>query len=113
MKVIIAGSRNLNDPKLVEKAIQKAGYDLKEIVSGGYKGIDTLAIEYALKNKINLYVIFAQWRLFGKRAGPIRNHQMAAYADALIAIWDGESYGTQDMIRSAKARGLCISVYKV
>jgi uncharacterized phage-like protein YoqJ len=41
----------------------------------------------------------ANWRKYGKRAGHRRNQQMADNADALIALWDGESPGTRDMIR--------------
>jgi alkanesulfonate monooxygenase SsuD/methylene tetrahydromethanopterin reductase-like flavin-dependent oxidoreductase (luciferase family) len=40
----------------------------------------------------------ADWDTYGKRAGYLRNEQMAEYADALFAIWDGESKGTKHMI---------------
>ena len=43
-------------------------------------------------------------------AGPIRNAQMANYADALIAFWDGSSTGTRDMIRKAEEKGLKVHV---
>jgi hypothetical protein len=39
-------------------------------------------------------------------AGPIRNAQMANVAEALIAIWDGNSVGTLNMITVAKKLGL-------
>ena len=40
-----------------------------------------------------------------KAAGPIRNRQMAEYADYLIAFWDGESRGTRNMIETMKKLG--------
>lgn len=39
----------------------------------------------------------ADWETYGKSAGPIRNRQMAQYADALLLIWDGESRGSANM----------------
>ena len=41
----------------------------------------------------------------------IRNQVMADHADALIAVWDGASKGTADMIDRAKKRGLKVFVY--
>ena len=45
-------------------------------------------------------------------AGKIRNQAMADAADALVALWDGNSGGTADMIRRARAAGLKVFVYK-
>lgn len=47
---------------------------------------------------MNKYKEFpADWKAHGKAAGPIRNKQMAEYADALLLIWDGESKGSASM----------------
>jgi hypothetical protein len=53
----------------------------------------------------------ADWRLYGRSAGMIRNRQMANYADALLAIWDGRSPGTANMISLAKERELRLYVF--
>ncbi|MFD1444284.1 hypothetical protein [Thermoactinomyces vulgaris] len=50
----------------------------------------------------------AEWKKYGKKAGPLRNAKMAENADALVAFWDGKSRGTKDMIETAKRRGLRI-----
>jgi hypothetical protein len=59
---------------------------------------------------IPLKLFPAEWITYGMKAGPIRNHGMAQYADALIAIWDGKSKGTGNMIACARRRGLKIHI---
>lgn len=51
-------------------------------------------------------VINADWEKHGRAAGPIRNQQMVNEADALIAIWDGESKGTAGIIGMARKKGI-------
>jgi YspA, cpYpsA-related SLOG family len=111
MKVIIAGSRALNNPKNVDVAVGSAynkwmqedeerwqEYMLPEIVSGGAQGVDFLAELYAKKKSLKFTEFKADWDQLGKRAGFVRNNTMALYADRLIAIWDGKSKGTFHMI---------------
>jgi hypothetical protein len=59
---------------------------------------------------VPLKIFPAQWSIYGKGAGYIRNREMAQYADALIAFWDGKSKGTKNMIDEAKKQGLIIKV---
>ena len=108
MKVIIAGSRNITDYNSVKLAIIKSGFVIDEIVSGGAKGVDALGEKFAYENCISLKIFPANWDKYGKSAGYIRNQQMAKYADALIAIWDGKSMGTKHMIELAKKRNIRI-----
>jgi len=110
MKTIIAGSRNITELKYVEEAIVESGFTITEIVSGGAKGIDSLGEYYGTKHKIPIKKFPANWKLHGKKAGPIRNEEMAKYAEALIAIWDGKSTGTRDMINRAIKKGFKVYV---
>jgi len=113
MKVIVAGSRQLNTFDMVEEAIDDfwlMGNEITEIVSGGARGVDRLGERYAQENKIPLKVFPAEWDKHGKAAGAIRNDQMANYADALIAVWDEVSRGTGHMINSARRKGLLVYV---
>ena len=98
MKVIIAGTRTFNDYKLLCNTIKELNINIDEIVCGGAKGADTLGEKYAKENNISIKYFLADWDKYGKRAGPIRNHQMGDYADYLIAFWDKKSKGTLDMI---------------
>lgn len=53
----------------------------------------------------------ADWALYGKAAGAIRNRKMAENSDALVAVYDGKSPGTKNMIDEAKKVGLKVYVY--
>lgn len=111
MRVVVAGSRNIFDYELLKRAIDESGFEITEIVSGGAKGIDSLGEHWAAHNSVACKVFNADWQQFGRRAGPLRNKEMAEYADALIAIWDGESKGTKNMILNAQNSGLQIHVH--
>lgn len=99
MKVIIAGSRDQHSMPVVFKAIKASGFDITRVICGGAHGVDEIGKTWANWNKIPVEIFYADWNLYGKAAGPIRNREMAEYADALIAIWDGKSKGTDNMIK--------------
>jgi len=111
MKTIIAGGRNLKDEAMVLQAIDKSGFVISELVCGMAQGIDLIAKAWAQNLKIAITEFPADWKRYGRAAGPIRNQQMADYADALIAIWDGKSPGTKSMIRNAQIKGLNVYVH--
>lgn len=104
MKVIIAGSRSIDDYDLVCQAIKESGWEDKitEVVSGDCYGIDKLGAEWAIYRHIPIKTFPARWDLYGLSAGPIRNAKMAEYADALILIWSGSSKGSKSMKEKAE-----------
>lgn len=110
MRVIIAGSRHLTGVRLVYDAIRESGWftQITEIVSGCAPGIDSEGQWWAHGQVIPVKRFQAEWRKYGAAAGPIRNRQMAEYADALILIWDGQSRGSADMKKKAQAKNLLI-----
>ena len=112
MKVIIAGGRNFNDYEnlcqICDKALSKQTEI--EIVSGTAKGADKLGEKYANENGYPIKQFPADWDKYGKSAGYKRNEEMAKYADALIAFWDGKSKGTKHMIDLAKRYKLKVKV---
>lgn len=110
-KYIIAGGRDFKCYEyLSEKCLEIIG-EGSEIVSGGANGADYLGERFAKENGIVIKKFPANWNLHGKSAGPIRNKQMAEYADALICFWDGKSRGTKNMIDEATTRGLEIHIF--
>jgi hypothetical protein len=116
MKIIIAGSRNFTDYQTLKKCCDQILQDQTdiEIVSGAhYKGADKLGEQYAKERAYKLTQFPADWKRFGRAAGPKRNEQMANYANALIAFWDGESKGTKHMIKLAKNNNLEIYMYQI
>lgn len=113
MKTIIAGSRHITDESLIQKAVDASGFEVSVVVHGAARGVDTLAWDWALNKNLPVMSFPADWYGKGRGAGPIRNTEMANYADALIAIWDGKSRGTKDMIDKATKKGLKVFIYKV
>ena len=102
MKIVIAGSRTITDINILVKAIKLSGYEITssdEIVSGGARGVDTLAEIYAKKKNIPIRIFKPDWDKYGKSAGVIRNYEMAKYCDIGIVIHNG-SNGSMNMIRN-------------
>jgi hypothetical protein len=99
MKVIVAGSRNIVDQKIIFNIIESSNFEITEIVSGTARGVDQIGEKYGLTNNIPIVMFPANWNKYGKSAGYVRNTEMAKYADALIAVWDGKSSGTRHMIK--------------
>lgn len=98
MKLMIAGSRNIEDLD-ISPYIPK-GVDL--IITGGASGIDTLAEKYADKNRLSKLILRPRYDLY-KRAAPLkRNEEMIKYADSILIFWDGISKGTEFVINKAK-----------
>ena len=127
LRVIIAGSRDFNDYELLKKSaieiITKKTMlpDLTRIISGGARGADTLGERFANEMGLEISRFIPDWDGLGKRAGYVRNAEMAKFAveddndGMLIAFWDGQSRGTKHMIDLAKRYGLEVHVvnYKV
>lgn len=105
IRVIIAGTRDFNNYKLLESSLNFYLKNQKlsnvEIVSGNCKGADQLGERYALEKGIKLKIFPANWEEHGKSAGFIRNKQMAEYASYCVVFWDGKSKGSKLMIELA------------
>ena len=112
MKIIIAGGRTFKNYEFLKESCDKllGNRTSVEIVSGGARGADELGEKYAAERGFKVRKFPAQWDLHGKNAGYKRNQEMAEYADALIAFWDGKSSGTQHMINIAQNKGLKVRV---
>ena len=117
IKLIIAGSREIeNAEQEVNAAFDQSGYkieNIEEIISGGARGIDRSGEAFARKYNVPIKRFIPDWDKEGKKAGYLRNLEMAKYADALLAIWDGKSKGTLHMINSAHKYEKEIFVYTI
>ena len=110
MITIIAGSRSITDFYVIQAAVRSAPWKLSQIVSGCAHGVDQTAEQLAPELGVTIKRFPAQWQREGKSAGFKRNVAMATYADALIAVWDGESRGTKHMIDVAYRQGLKVFI---
>jgi len=133
MKVVIAGSREITNYELVRKkineAIQEALLNVTMIISGGALGVDRLGEKWANENGIPIDLNIPDWeninvpgavvkinkwgKPYNARAGHMRNAIMADKADYLIAIWDGKSSGTNNMIKEMEKRNKPYIVKKI
>lgn len=110
MRVIVCGSRGWNDQKRIADRLFELPSN-SVIVHGAAKGADRIAHQEAQKLGLLVESYPADWQRWGKRAGGIRNGEMAARgADLLIAFWDGSSSGTVDMMERAANYGIEIEV---
>lgn len=108
MRLIIAGGR---DYEVTSEDIAKldqihAKRAVSKVVSGCARGVDFAGERWAAQNHIPVSKFPADWTKHGKSAGPIRNREMAEYADA-VALFPG-GRGTQDMHNAAVKAGLMI-----
>lgn len=111
MRVIIAGSRHYEDIEHVRQAMRECEFDVDVVISGAARGVDRLGEQWAAENGIKVQQFYADWYKHERRAGMIRNAAMAGCADALVAIWDGESRGTRHMINTMRRLGKRVYVY--
>ena len=93
---------------MLSRVVRDGGYD--EIIEGGQRGADALAFEWAQAHGVAHKPFLAKWHALGKKAGPMRNRQMAVYAKehngGLVAFLG--NVGTADMLKQAQFQGLRI-----
>ena len=107
MKVAVIGSRGL----CVDDLGQYLPADTTEIVSGGAKGVDTSAREYALAHGLKLTEFLPEYDRYGRGAPLKRNIQIIEYADLVLAFWDGTSRGTKYVIDNCKKLGKPVRIF--
>lgn len=112
MKVLICGSRNWIDPSPIKEIIDALSSGSTVLV-GGARGADLIAQNLAEeRDDITVKVFYAEWDMWGKRAGPIRNIEMLEQKpDIVYAFPLGESRGTYFTTGEAKKRNICTIVY--
>lgn len=108
-KIIVCGGRNFR-PSAVDAfwlGYWLKHFGAKSVVSGGAPGADAMGERFAEVMGLPVKRFPPDWAKHGKAAGPIRNRQMADYADAVIAFPGGK--GTESMLQIAKEAGLEIA----
>lgn len=119
IRLIIAGSRNFNNPELLDREVDKfilkiqenLGYGVPvEIVSGGARGADKIGECYAKLRKLPVKIFKADWDGKGREAGHIRNEEMAKYANYCIIFNVSRSPGSVSMEKLAKKYNLGLKV---
>lgn len=113
MKIAVVGSRDMVNQSVVDHVLYEYVQPLYDvIVSGGAKGVDTLAETFAEQHCQMKPIIFpAEWELYGRSAGFKRNKLIINECDICIAFWDGKSKGTKSSIDLSKKMNKPVYVY--
>ena len=109
MKLLIVGSRSITDFDLSPHIAD----DVNAIISGGARGIDSLAERYADQHRLSKYILRPRYDLYGRAAPFKRNEQMVDIADAVLVIWDGHSKGAEHTLKYAKRINKPITLVKL
>ena len=109
MKIAVIGSRNLNVHNLEDYLPP----DTTEIVSGGARGIDTCARDYAHQKGLLLTEFLPDYPRYGRAAPIKRNVTIVDYADGVVALWDGRSRGTAFVIDSCRRVGKPLWIHRL
>lgn len=120
-RVIVAGKRDADRDQA--RILLRVGFerwslrpeDIEALATGESGEVDKLGKLWAEYHGVHYQPFPAWWDTEGKAAGPLRNERMAKWAaeipnSTLVAVWDGKSKGTQDMILAAHRHGLNVEV---
>ena len=109
MKLLIAGSRSITSFDLSPYVPDEV--DL--IITGGAKGIDTLAEAYAKERGIPTLTVKPRYEKYGRAAPILRDEEMVDMADAVLVIWDGVSRGSKHTADYARKKGKPLVVTEI
>ncbi len=107
MKVAVIGSRGL----YVEHLEEYLPEGTTEIISGGARGVDASARDYALRHGLKLTEYLPEYNRYGRGAPLRRNITIIENADIVLAFWDGKSKGTKYVIDNCKKRDIPVTVH--
>jgi len=107
MKVAVIGSRSISVRNLGKYLPE--GTD--EIISGGARGVDSSAREYALSHGLKLTEFLPQYDKYGRAAPIKRNDLIIEAADLVLAFWDGQSRGTAYVIKKCRSIGKPVKIF--
>lgn len=104
MKVLVCGGRDFQNENFVWESLDAIVIDL--LIEGGANGADKCAHDYAVQMRIPHLTVPANWPLYGKKAGILRNIKMLKeYRPDLVVAFPGGN-GTAHMVRIAREAGV-------
>ena len=119
----VVGSRTITYKEEVKNLIEiftnsiSIGFDIPlevmVIVTGGAKGVDSFAEEYAIEHNHDVVVIKPNWKKYGKSASIKRNTEIVNVSDIIFAIVDKPTGGTWDTIKKAEKEGKSVFIQKL
>lgn len=118
VKVLICGSRHYDNYDKVKETVKSLVDEHGKIIiiEGGAKGADTLAKNAAIELGIEYREYKADWKRYGRAAGPKRNQLMldTENPDLVIAFHEDleSGKGTKDMLKRAEKEGVKTIIYE-
>jgi putative aminopeptidase FrvX len=113
MRILFCGDRNWSNYKVICEVMAELRPTL--VIEGEAAGADSLAREVAEDYLIAVQPFPADWKKYGRAAGPIRNTQMLkeGQPEMVVAFHDDitTSKGTKNMVEQAKKAGIQVYVY--
>ncbi len=113
LRLLVCGDREWKDKEPIKREILRLMPIL--IIEGEARGADTLAREVAEELGIAVLPFPAQWKVYGRGAGPVRNIQMLTHGrpDRVLAFHNNlfRSKGTKHMVKIARIAGIPVDVF--
>ena len=113
MNIGITGGREFTDKDFIETTLLSIFEADDVMIVGDARGTDTICYDFAVSIGMKHERKEANWKAFGKRAGHIRNAEIVAQSDYIVAFYNGRSNGTKDCIKQAREKGLQVIVVDV
>ena len=127
-KLAVVGSRDYPRPEIVVGRVRRWVSPSNTtfphpvvIVSGGGGNVDDAAVAapaleredfgWTVEQVPDPIIFYADWKKYGRAAGPIRNKYIVDYSEMLVAFWDGKSSGTKNAIELAEKAGKKVWTY--
>lgn len=105
MRVLVCGGRDYSDQAHVDKVLNTIG-GIRHLFHGNARGVDTLAGNWGNRQDgVSVHPVPAEWKKYGRKAGPIRNRKMLGQLPDLVVAFPG-GRGTANMVKQAKAAGV-------
>ncbi len=114
MKLAIIGSRGIDDAGFIEQKLDEYAAQLRinSIVSGGAKGVDSIAEAWAKRNGIQTIILKPDYENYEPQIAPLlRNEDIVKACDLLVAFWDGKSRGTDYTVRAARKANKLFKIF--
>lgn len=111
MRVIVCGGRDFRNRLWLYAGLDRLHElnPITQVIEGGAEGADRFGGEWARRNGVQLITVPANWRAYGKKAGYLRNVQMADMVPDMVLAAPGGA-GTQMMISIAQQRGIPVAL---
>lgn len=113
MRILICGDREWKNRAAIYEVLSKCADDTV-IIEGEQRGADKLSREVAEELGFPVLPFPADWNLYRKAAGPIRNARMIkeGHPDLVIAFHNdlSVSKGTKNMVNQAQKAGIPVVI---